>query len=1334
MRSRLFKIFLWLAVLVVAFALGLIWLAGREWTLQKVLAELSTRSNGEIKLIGTRGGLYEGLSFDRLEIRRPEQLVVLEQGVILWEPAMFLSRTLHIKHASIARITVEILKKSAEPAQEPASLELPFDLAMPLAKVGAIEISEAGKTTRFTSLELGAQYAGKHWKIERAALETPWGAIKATLALDATRPFALKSDVALANERAETPYRVTARLTGKLAEIAATGNFSLRDVANAIAGSATATLAPFKSQPLVRAGVNVPKLSLRNFDASLPEAQLAVDATLAPGVADTFKGDISVVNSTRGTLDQERLPLASLKATFSGDAKRIDLADAVIDLGAGGLFKGSASYRNDAAANFLDRVSLALNTQNLNLNGLHAKLRKTAIKGDANISPDNGRVKIVGVFREAKLGLDIAAHADRQRLQVDRAELTAGNGRLTLNGNMALTGAREFQATGTLKKFNAADFGEYPASDLNADLVASGSAGAAWRVKLASTITPSRFLAQPLSGKANLNASADAVRDVDIALMLGANQFIARGGLGLKVGLTESTQLISQPSSRDLRAVVPAQAGTQSTLSRRNEGLDSSLRWNDGVLKSAPKNDADFITWTINAPQLAQLNNQIAGSLIARGTASGALRSPRITADIDATQLRINEHRIKSVKGSAALSLGTASDTALSIDLKLSDYASPRIALNNASAKLDGTRAAHTLALSAVNSDFNLRLAALGALDNANRWRGDITQLDNRGSVPFNLLAAASLAASADGRVEVGAARFDVGGGKLEIAQFRLGNGAIATRGSGTDLPLAVAVPFSAALKRNLDTTLRLGAEWDIATTSGAVSAANTPIKVSGKLRLFRQSGDVRLLAEPPFAAGLDALDFKADVTDNLVKATLAVSGKQLGRIDFTATTRAEQLGQAWGIPPTAALQLQGEIDVPSLVWVTRFAGQPGIKLDGKLRATVAGTGTFGSPQLSGRAAGSALTFAWPEHGISYKNGTLEAEFSDDTLRVKRLTFAAGEGNLEADGTLTFASLKSTGKLKVKLDRFEAVSRPDRLVVASGEGSLDLAENKVSISARLKADRGFFELPEKSDVTISDDIVIIGKAAPVEKNKNKMTTKVDLDVDLGQRFQIRGAGLNGRLAGTLHVSGAGAGLPRAVGTINIEDATYAVYGQKLAVERGSLTFAGPIQNPGIDLYAVRKNPQPSLAGNTVEAGVEVRGSALAPRAKLVSTPDVPETEKLSWLVLGRGLESSSQADFGLLSAAASGLLGSGRAASVQARIAGALGVDEFGISPPSSGQGGLLTLGKRISSRLFVVYEQGLGKVSNILKVRYTLSKRWSVQAQAGTESAVDVLYTLSFD
>ena len=263
MRARLFKILLWLVVLSVALVLGLMWFAGREWTLQYALGELTSRTEGRVNLIGARGGLYEGLTFDRLEIRRPDQLIVLEQGVILWEPAMFLSKTLHVKQANIARITVEIIKKSTTPAQEPASLELPINLVMPLAKVGVIEIRDADKTTRLTSLELGVQYGAKRWQIERATIGTPWGAAKAALALDATRPFAIKGDIAFAQENAETPYRIAAAINGKLADIGIAGNFFIKDASNAVVGNATATLAPFKSQPLMRANVKMPKLGLQ---------------------------------------------------------------------------------------------------------------------------------------------------------------------------------------------------------------------------------------------------------------------------------------------------------------------------------------------------------------------------------------------------------------------------------------------------------------------------------------------------------------------------------------------------------------------------------------------------------------------------------------------------------------------------------------------------------------------------------------------------------------------------------------------------------------------------------------------------------------------------------------------------------------------------------------------------------------------------------------------------------------------------------------------------------------------------------------------------------------
>ena len=155
--------------------------------------------------------------------------------------------------------------------------------------------------------------------------------------------------------------------------------------------------------------------------------------------------------------------------------------------------------------------------------------------------------------------------------------------------------------------------------------------------------------------------------------------------------------------------------------------------------------------------------------------------------------------------------------------------------------------------------------------------------------------------------------------------------------------------------------------------------------------------------------------------------------------------------------------------------------------------------------------------------------------------------------------------------------------------------------------------------------------------------------------------------------------------------------------------------------------AIRKN----LA---VEAGVAITGTALAPQARLTSTPDVPDTEKLSWLVLGHGLAATSKSDLGLLTTAAASLLGSSDSAGLQSRIAATLGVDEIGVSGLGGDTGGLLTVGKQISSRLRLTFEQGLQKAATYLKVRYNVYQHVDLQVQTGTESAIDIFYTFSFD
>jgi translocation and assembly module TamB len=206
----------------------------------------------------------------------------------------------------------------------------------------------------------------------------------------------------------------------------------------------------------------------------------------------------------------------------------------------------------------------------------------------------------------------------------------------------------------------------------------------------------------------------------------------------------------------------------------------------------------------------------------------------------------------------------------------------------------------------------------------------------------------------------------------------------------------------------------------------------------------------------------------------------------------------------------------------------------------------------------------------------------------------------------------------------------------------------------------------------------------------------------------------------------IRIAGTGTDL-RAIGAVAVREGTYEGYGQRLTIDRGNLIFSGPIDNPALDIVAIRKN----LA---VEAGVQISGTALAPQAKLTSTPNVPDTEKLSWLVLGHGLAASNKSDYALLTSAAAGLLGSSDSASIQSRIATTLGVDEIGVSGIGGDQGGLLTVGKQISSKLRVTLQQGFTKAATLIKVRYNVYKHIDFQVQTGTESALDLFYTFSFD
>jgi len=166
-----------------------------------------------------------------------------------------------------------------------------------------------------------------------------------------------------------------------------------------------------------------------------------------------------------------------------------------------------------------------------------------------------------------------------------------------------------------------------------------------------------------------------------------------------------------------------------------------------------------------------------------------------------------------------------------------------------------------------------------------------------------------------------------------------------------------------------------------------------------------------------------------------------------------------------------------------------------------------------------------------------------------------------------------------------------------------------------------------------------------------------------------------------------------------------------------------LSFSGAVTNPRLDVLAVRPDID-------TRVGVMVSGTAVAPRVRLYSEPELPDIDKLTWLVMGRGPEGVGQADTALLQRAALALLSGDR--TQDEGFLHRLGLDSVSVRRAESGdtEDTVLGLGKQLSRRLYVGYERALATAGGTWQLIYRVAQRFTVRAQAGDENTVDVIWT----
>jgi translocation and assembly module TamB len=1282
-----------LLVLLAVAAGAICWIVATPGGAQLALSKVARMLGQGARIEGVEGQLGGKLGIKSIVIDRPDFYLLVEDVEIESSPFHPLAGRLVIHRLRVRNVEVRTASSKAA-ARAPVSFKPPFTLRLEDGRIATLRLGAIGDKARerdlvFRDIALRGEGDRTQWKIDEAGVVTPYGAAKIAGTLGTTSPFAVALAGELAGKLQERALRVMARLHGTLQALEADLDADLAGTH----GKALAVLEPFASIPLKSVAVDASDVDLARLAPSLPRTRIKIEARLVPEGA-ALAGPVRVVNAEPGPWDQQRFPIASAAARVVATAERADITNLEVALLGGGKASGRATVQKSG-------VEADLKVANVDLAALHGGLQKTHATGHVGVKADKGGQRFDVALKDPRFEVEGRAALAQEHLDVETARIRTGGGAVVAKGGMALTGRKEFRFDGRGEHFDPSAFVKTAKGDLNFTFVATGSMadGLAGEAKV--DLAPSVFSGQPASGYVNVAGDRNRIASADVDVSLGDAHINAKGSFG-----------------------------------RAGDAMDVAFKVPNLSVAAKP------------------FGIELAGRAEGNARLTGTFRSPagRVTLDASNLTLPSNVHvRTLQLRGEAGSEPESPVDASVQATGVAAGKADPPTELaQEARATLKGTRVAHRLDVDAkLASDTNLRASLQGGVDwraPALAWNGRVESLAMTGQGAFALAAPATLSLAAT-RIELGDALLRGDWGEAHLAVTRWMPRSLDFKGATPGLRMQnLARSFRVGTMPS--STLVLAGDWDI-------HAAET---FDGSLNVRRVSGDLQV-GDPPLPLGLQELRLRADVVRGRAKAGVEVAGDRFGRVNGEGTGLVARGATGWEFARDAPLDARLAADIPHLEALAPWIG-PEARLGGRMNADIVVSGTGADPSVSGQARAEGLAVREPQTGFEISQGTVALRMSGHSIAIEQFVaktpwrpadrarermgleeIPAGGGTITAEGSIDLAARQGT--IRVKADQVPVTQLPARFVALSGEARLEAGASGMRVNGAFKADAGWLGALAEPLPTVSDDVVVVRASMPADRTvKRKEPVKLDLQLALDNRVYFQGRGLDTRLDGDIRITGEVGGQLRAMGRIRTVGGTYEGYGQKLAIERGVLTFNGPLDNPQLDVLALR-------TGLPVEAGVEILGTTTRPRARLVSRPDVPEAEKLSWLVLGRGASDASPGDMSVLMAAAQALLGGNNPGS---DLGKKLGFDEvkigradtssvLGVLPQSTVAGrtgtaaasDVVSVGKRLNRNLQLTYEQGLADAEGALKITWRISRRFQVLVRAGFLPGIDAVYRWTF-
>ncbi|MGL4844785.1 MAG: autotransporter assembly complex protein TamB [Aeromonas veronii] len=329
-----------------------------------------------------------------------------------------------------------------------------------------------------------------------------------------------------------------------------------------------------------------------------------------------------------------------------------------------------------------------------------------------------------------------------------------------------------------------------------------------------------------------------------------------------------------------------------------------------------------------------------------------------------------------------------------------------------------------------------------------------------------------------------------------------------------------------------------------------------------------------------------------------------------------------------------------------------------------------------------------------------------------------------GKGPLALGGWLSWAKMPVSGSLTIQGKDLEAqypgmgrVRVSPDIAVSLGEetritGQVDIPWARILVKS----------LPD-SAVAVSDDVTVVYDDLPPAPKQASLPLAMKVAIRLGNDVKLDAMGLKTDVSGGLNIRQDPEKPLAGNGQLVLTNGRFKAYGQNLIIKEGRILFSGPLDRPFLNIEA---NRDPDTIEGQVTVGVRVTGPASKPEITVYSEPQMAQSEQLSYLLRGKGLQTGGE-DGGF-----NGLLVAGavsQANGVVSSIGESLGMSDVSLDTAGSGDNTQVTLSAYLLPGL--QFQYGVGVFSPIaeFKLRYEVLPRLYLQAMSGVAQAVDIFY-----